>query len=160
GRGAGCGRGPGGEGEERPMADPARAPGDAPPLAAGPPAAVPALPSDAAGAAERIPRSRRPLAIVAVLAALAVAAVAAWRLFFAAPALPPGIVAASGRIEGDDSAVAAKTTGRVREITVREGDPVEAGQLIAVLDGGQVRAREQHAQAAGRQAAARRRVRQ
>ena len=52
----------------------------------------------------------------------------------ATPALPPGVIGVSGRIEGDDSAVAAKTSGRIREITAREGDRVEAGQVIAMLD--------------------------
>ncbi len=79
----------------------------------------------------------------------------AWRVFFAAPALPPGVIALSGRIEGDDSAIAPKTAGRLREITVREGDQVAAGAVIAVLDDDQVRAREQQAEAALRQAEAR-----
>jgi HlyD family secretion protein len=57
-------------------------------------------------------------------------------------------VAVSGRIEGDDSAVAAKTTGRILEVRVREGDTVKAGDVIAVLDDQQVRSREQAAQAA------------
>jgi HlyD family secretion protein len=48
--------------------------------------------------------------------------------------------------------VAAKTSGRIREITVREGDCVEAGQVIATLDDQQIRACEQQAEAAVRQA--------
>ena len=39
----------------------------------------------------------------------------------------------SDRVESDDSSVAAKTSGRIHEITVREGDTVKAGQVIAVL---------------------------
>jgi HlyD family secretion protein len=98
-----------------------------------------------------------------VVAALGVAvpglvAFAAWRLFLAPPALPPGVIAVSGRIEGDDAAVAAKTGGRIRDITVREGDPVAAGKVIAVLDDEQIRAREQQAAAAVRQAEARLRL--
>ena len=54
----------------------------------------------------------------------------------------------SGRIEGDDSAVAPKTAGRILEIRVREGDTVKAGDTIAVLDDAQVRAREEQARAA------------
>ena len=65
------------------------------------------------------------------------------------------MIAVSGRIEGDDSAVAPKTSGRIREVTVREGDGVEAGAVIAVLDDEQVRAREQQAEAMVRQAEAR-----
>jgi HlyD family secretion protein len=71
-----------------------------------------------------------------------------WRLFFATPAVPASIVAVSGRIEGDDSAVASKTTGRILEVRVREGDTVNAGDPIAVLDDAQIQAREQQAQAA------------
>jgi HlyD family secretion protein len=66
-----------------------------------------------------------------------------------------GVIAVSGWIEGDDSAVAAKTSGRIREVTVREGDHVTAGRVIATLDDQQIRAREQQAEAAVRQAEAR-----
>jgi membrane fusion protein YbhG len=104
-------------------------------------------------------RGRRLLA-AAGLAALALAGFAAWRLVLARPALPPGVIAVSGRIEGDDAAIAAKTAGRIREITVREGDHVEAGQVIAELDDEQVRAREDQATAALRQAEARVRLSQ
>src|SRR5213080_294935 len=104
------------------------------------------------------PRRRR-VAIVAVLVA-GLAGFAVWRLVLAPPAVPPGVIAVSGRIEGDDSAVAAKTSGRIREIGVREGDQVQAGQVIALLDDEQVRAREQQAMAAVRQAEARVRLSQ
>src|SRR5262245_60983853 len=101
-------------------------------------------------------RSRRRLIIAATLViVVALAAFAAWRLFFAVPPLPPGVIAVSGRIEGDDSAVSPKTSGRIRDITVREGDTVEAGAVIAILDDEQVRAREQQAVAMLRQAEAR-----
>lgn len=55
-------------------------------------------------------------------------------------------ISLSGRIESDDAAVAAKTAGHIREITVREGDQVKAGQVIAILDDDQLKAREQQAQ--------------
>ncbi len=103
---------------------------------------------------------RRRLAIAAVVVVLGLGGFAVWRFVLAPPALPPGVLAVSGRIEGDDSAVAAKTSGRIREITVREGDRVEAGQVIAVLDDEQIRAREQQAMAAVRQAEARVRLAQ
>jgi HlyD family secretion protein len=103
---------------------------------------------------------RRGLLLIVLILVLGVAGITAWRVFLAAPALPPGVIAVSGRIEGDDAAVAAKTSGRIREITVREGDRVEAGHVIAVLDDQQIRAREQQAEAAVRQAEARARVAQ
>jgi HlyD family secretion protein len=81
-------------------------------------------------------------------------AVVAWRLFFASPGIPDNIVVLSGRIEGDDSAIAPKTGGRILEVRVREGDRVKAGDVIAVLDDDQVRAREDQAQATLAQAEA------
>jgi len=90
-------------------------------------------------------QSRRPrIFIGAVL--LIVIGLIVWRVFFSTPALPASIVAVSGRIEGDDSAVASKTTGRILEVRVREGDSVNAGDVIAILDDAQIRAREDQAQ--------------
>jgi HlyD family secretion protein len=86
--------------------------------------------------------------IAAAAIVLIGAAIVIWRVFFAAPALPANIIAVSGRIEGDDSAVASKTTGRILEVRVREGDTVSAGDIIAVLDDAQIRAREDQARAA------------
>jgi HlyD family secretion protein len=98
--------------------------------------------------------------IVLVVLVLGLAGFAAWRFVLASSAVPPGVIIASGRIEGDDSAVAAKVAGRIREISVREGDAVEAGQVIGVLDDEQIRAREDQAAAAVRQAEARVRLAQ
>ncbi|MES1166481.1 MAG: HlyD family efflux transporter periplasmic adaptor subunit [Pseudomonadota bacterium] len=61
----------------------------------------------------------------------------------------------TGRIEGDDSAIAPKVAGRIVEIRFREGDTVKAGDLIATLDDSQVRARVDQAQAAVAEAEAR-----
>ena len=77
-----------------------------------------------------------------------VVAIVIWKVFFATPKLPGSIVALSGRIEGDDSAIAPKTSGKILDITVREGDTVTAGQVIAHLDDAQVRAKEDQAKAA------------
>ena len=99
--------------------------------------------------------ARRPLRILVLLVVLGLGGLAAWRFVLAPSDLPPGVIAVSGRIEGDDAAVAAKTSGRIRHIAVREGDRVEAGQVLALLDDEQIRAREQQAAAAVRQAEAR-----
>jgi HlyD family secretion protein len=85
---------------------------------------------------------------ILLIAGAIVAAMVIWKIFFASPNLPASIVALSGRIEGDDSAVAPKTSGKILEVTVREGDTVTAGQVIARLDDAQVRAREDSARAA------------
>ena len=87
-----------------------------------------------------------------IVALVVLGGLAAWRFVLAPPRVDPGVLTVSGRIEGDDSAVAAKTSGRLREVRVREGDPVQAGQVLALLDDQQIRAREQQAEAAVAQA--------
>jgi len=100
-------------------------------------------------------RLRRYLPGLLFLLVLAGAAFVIWRLFLAGAAAPENVIAVSGRIEGDSAAVAAKLGGRIVEVRVREGDTVNAGDVIAVLDDEQLRAREQQAQAAVTDAEAR-----
>jgi HlyD family secretion protein len=80
------------------------------------------------------------VAVVGVIFAIVI-----WRFAFASPKVPENVIVVSGRIEGDDSAIAPKTSGRIAEIRFREGDRVQAGDTIAVLDDEQVRAREEQA---------------
>src|SRR6188472_2671207 len=98
------------------------------------------------------PANRRPFVIIALVLFVAISGYFLWKHFFSAPDMPKSIVALSGRIEGDDSAVAAKTSGRIAEMRVREGDQVKAGDVIAIIDDEQIRAREQQAQSAVDQA--------
>jgi HlyD family secretion protein len=87
---------------------------------------------------------------LALTAALAVAA-AGYVLYsrnLAQHALPEGLIQANGRIEGDQITVASKIAGRIAELKVREGDSVKAGQVLAVLDDAQIRAKVAQAQAA------------
>jgi len=86
---------------------------------------------------------RRAVALI-IIAGLAGGAI--WFFFLRSPKKDPNLIKLSGRIEGDDAAVAAKASGRLKEITVREGDQVKAGQVIAVIDDDQVRAREEQEQ--------------
>jgi HlyD family secretion protein len=99
----------------------------------------------AAPAENKAPRSR--VVRIFLIAGIVIGALVIWKIFFATPSLPGSIIALSGRIEGDDSAVAPKTSGKILEVTVREGDTVKAGQVIARLDDAQVRAREDQARA-------------
>src|SRR6266853_339154 len=92
--------------------------------------------------------SSKRVAPVIVVATLAIVGLVVWWLFFAGPSSPSSIVELTGRVEGDDSAVAAKVAGRILEIRVREGDDVKAGDVIAVLDDRQVQSRHDHARAA------------
>ena len=104
------------------------------------------------------PSRRRRFLVIVLFVVLLASGLIVWLL---APVhTPTNVIAVSGRIEGDDAAIAAKTSGRIREITVREGDHLAAGQVIAVLDDQQIRARERQAEAAVKQAEARVRLSQ
>jgi HlyD family secretion protein len=100
-------------------------------------------------------RSRRPRLIrIAVILGVLLIIFTAWRLL-RPPDIPPSIVVLSGRIDGDDSAIASKTTGRILDLRYREGDYLNHGDVIATLDDEQIRDRENQAKAAVEQAKAR-----
>ena len=99
---------------------------------------------DAVSAAPRRKWLRWLIWLVVLHVPIAVGGYLVYRFYYAHPATPK-VVALSGRIEGDDSAVAPKVTGRILEIRFREGDSVKAGEVIAILDDPQVHAREQQA---------------
>jgi HlyD family secretion protein len=88
----------------------------------------------------------RAVRVVIILAVIAIGLFLLWWLFIRQPPVPHNLIQLSGRIEGDDSTVAAKNSGRIREIRVREGDRLKAGDVIAVLDEEQAAAREEQAQ--------------
>ncbi len=90
---------------------------------------------------------RRPVVLLILFAGLALAAFLVWRAFFARRP-SENVMTLSGRIEGDDSAIAPKTSGRILKVRFREGDNVQAGETIAVLDYEQIHAREDQARAA------------
>jgi len=86
---------------------------------------------------------------------LSLAGGAVWYFLIRKDAGPKNLIKLSGRIEGDDATVSTKIAGRIREITVREGDHVKVGQLIAVIDDDQVNAREEQEESKVQQAEAR-----
>ena len=90
-------------------------------------------------------KKRNPLKILIPLLMVAGVAFGVWKIFLSKPAMPANVVPLTGRIEGDDSAIAPKVAGRIIEIRFREGDLVKAGDVIATLDDQQVRARLQQA---------------
>src|ERR1017187_10718883 len=74
-------------------------------------------------------RARTVIILIVVL--LAAGAITVWRVVLAKPRDPVNVIFLSGRIEGDDSAVSSKATGRLLEAQVREGDEGKAGDGIA-----------------------------
>ena len=66
--------------------------------------------------------------------------------------LPPGFAAGNGRIDATEVDVATKTPGRVEMVLVKEGDMVEAGQVLAQMDAAVLRAALHGAEAGQRQA--------
>lgn len=79
---------------------------------------------------------------------LAVVGIIGFRLMLGRGALPEGLIQANGRIEGDHIAVSSKFAGRIAEIKVREGETVQLGQILAVLDDAQIRTKVGQATAA------------
>lgn len=67
-------------------------------------------------------------------------------------ALPPGFVTATGRLEATEVDVATKIAGRLVALKVREGDTVQAGQLVGEFDAVDVDAQLRAAQAQVQQA--------
>ena len=63
------------------------------------------------------------------------------------PGLPAGIVSGNGRVEATQTDIAAKYAGRVKEILVREGDLVAAGQVLVTLDTSELDAQLANAEA-------------
>lgn len=86
-----------------------------------------------------------------VLTLCAIAA-AAW-LKFAGNDGDAGLVSGNGRIEAVEIDIAAKSPGRVREILVREGEFVTAGQVVARMDTDVLNAQLRQAEAQSQQAA-------
>src|SRR3989441_12498257 len=85
------------------------------------------------------PLNRKVLRALALVVLLGIAGVVAWAKWATVSSIFHGgngsdrIIGLSGRIEGDDSAVASKTSGRKLEMRGREGDSANGGQMHAVL---------------------------
>ena len=96
-------------------------------------------------------RSRKWLIRTGWVLALSMAAVFAW-LKFGAEDEDTALASGNGRIEAVEIDIAAKSPGRVKEIYVREGDFVTAGQVVARMDTDVLEAQLRQAEAQLRQA--------
>ncbi|MGV0758177.1 HlyD family efflux transporter periplasmic adaptor subunit [Tistrella mobilis] len=88
------------------------------------------------------------------LVALAIAVIAGWYAWteLRPEGLPDGIAAGNGRIEAVEIDLATRIAGRVRDVLVREGDFVTAGQVLARMDTDQLEAQQSEAEAQLRRA--------
>jgi HlyD family secretion protein len=77
---------------------------------------------------------------------LAVAGTYAW-YELRPPGIPPGFVSSNGRIEATEIDLATKYAGRIEQVLVREGDIVDAGQVVARMDTRELLAQLHQAQA-------------
>jgi len=88
------------------------------------------------------------LTFITLIVVLLLIAAAGWWLQWREPPFPEGLVQANGRIEGDHYTVSSKWPGRVVELSVREGDPVEQGRVMVKLDDAQTQAKVNQAKSA------------
>jgi len=91
-------------------------------------------------------KMKKRLTTVVLVALAAAAAFYAWRAL-KPQGLPEGFASSNGRIEATEVDVAAKIAGRIREILVKEGDTVTAGQVVARMDTDVLQAQRREAEA-------------
>lgn len=89
---------------------------------------------------------RKTWLIVGLVVIAALGAYFAWQRL-AGSRLPDGIATGNGRIEAVEIDIAAKIAGRLKDIFVREGDFVTAGQALAQMDTTQLVAKKREAEA-------------
>lgn len=97
------------------------------------------------------PKQKKWLKMLAMALILIVLGIAAWQ-HFGKDEGDQGLVSGNGRIEAVEIDIAAKTPGRVKDILVREGELVSAGQVVAVMDTEVLEAQLRQAQAQLKQA--------
>jgi HlyD family secretion protein len=69
-----------------------------------------------------------------VLALVAAAMAAGYWWLHRPPPLPPGFASGNGRLEADEIDIDTKFAGRIANLLVDEGDLVQPGQVLAVMD--------------------------
>ncbi len=95
--------------------------------------------------------SRTWLLRIAIALVVAGGAYYAWQ-YFAPDGLPEGFASGNGRIQATEIDIAARTSGRIDDILVREGDFVRAGQVLARMDTAVLEAQLREAEAQLRRA--------
>ena len=109
-------------------------------------------PEATAGPKKTVTEQRKKWLIIAVVVLiLGGLSIAAWQIF-GKDDKNKGLVSGNGRIEATEIDVAAKTPGRVKDILVREGELVSAGQVVALMDTEVLEAEHRQAEAQLKQA--------
>lgn len=90
--------------------------------------------------------NKKKLITTGLIGLAAVIAVLTWQ-HFQQPALPEGIASGNGRLEATEVNITTKFPGRVAEVKVKEGDNVEADQILARMDVRELEAELHQAQA-------------
>jgi HlyD family secretion protein len=84
--------------------------------------------------------------ITGALGLLLVAAIGVWVYLDFSGDVVPGVLEASGRVEGDQAAVGAKIGGRIIRLPIKEGQTLKGSELIAELSSEQVKAELEQAE--------------
>lgn len=96
-------------------------------------------------------RVARWIVIIGVLGAAGYFGFRVWQ-HMQPPPLPEGFTVGNGRLEATDIDIATKLAGRLQDVLLREGDTVEAGQVVARMDTRTLEAQLRQAQAKVQQA--------
>jgi HlyD family secretion protein len=93
--------------------------------------------------------SRKISIAIVLVVLLALLGFGAWTVLLKPSDLPPeGFARGNGRIEADLIDITPRLAGRVAEIGVREGDLVQPGDVLAVMDTAELKAQLRRAEAA------------
>ena len=90
------------------------------------------------------PSIKRILPLIVLLIVVGVV----WTILAHRSAGPVNTVVANGTIEATETDISSKVSGHVLKLTVDEGDHVQAGQVIAVIDGNEVKAQVEQSKGA------------
>ena len=88
--------------------------------------------------------------LLLLIATVSIAALVWWQL--TPDGLPSDIISTNGRLEANQVEIASKTAGRIKNVLVQEGQMVQAGDLLVVMDNQQLLAQKLEAEAMVNQA--------
>ncbi|MFP6789957.1 MAG: efflux RND transporter periplasmic adaptor subunit [Thalassolituus sp.] len=88
--------------------------------------------------------------LLLLIATVSIATLVWWQL--TPDGLPSDIISTNGRLEANQVEIASKTAGRIKNVLVQEGQMVQAGDLLVVMDNQQLLAQKLEAEAMVNQA--------